>query len=798
MKRNLWLFIFLLLSSVCMFSCSSVRHLTDGESMLVRNKVKVVDAKSPDFDNLASYVRPVTNKKFMDIFRIKTVFYDWGTPKLLPNGEYKDTKFRKFLREKIGEAPVLLDSTEITNSIDQLKIVMKQLGYFDSEVNYNVTFLGKKKKKSKVDYFVTAHDPYFISHVAYDITIPEYKRIMVIHQKDKLLHDGMQYNESVINDELTRIINLIRNEGYYYVEKSIIRCEVQYDPPDSLGHDPKTVRLTIMMKIPQNENAARYLYKYRYHNNYVCPDQESMATQTTGFDTTYYRYTSRRDTSNFFFIEELKIDGKVLKPYFSYKTLANAIYTYSGDAYTQMARTSSSRGLSSLDNFDYVSILFREDESLLDTVNKTGYLDVIYQMIRKKQHSVGGQIELRNDKSDISLTYTNRNIFKGAEHLSINLSGGYYYYSLNNLFRNNTYSYPEFGISVKLDIPNRILLFNRHIRDGAVSKSTAFNFGVNYSGLYRRLVYNASLTYRWTPSYYISHSFSPIDVSTINNSDKRITYLLNYDKYPDSYQNKFGKFMLFSTKYTFNYLVPKFVNSRKHNMNLNISGESSGLLLKGLNALFSPKERWVIGQNGLDSTGYDYTTFEKVEVMWNYTYSIDKENAVAMRADIGVMIPLDKESYVPYEKGFYMGTSNSMRGWGYRGLGPGSYKHGSDTLYTGDIKMEFNLEYRGTIYRSIKYGIFADVGNIWLSRKEADMPGAEFSFQRFYKELAFDAGVGLRLDFDFFVIRLDWAIPIYDPTRVSEQGYFINKRWFNPPHAFRLFQGLKLAIGYAF
>ena len=94
----------------------------------------------------------------------------------------------------------------------------------------------------------------------YDITIPEYKRIMVIHQKDKLLHDGMQYNESVINDELTRIINLIRNEGYYYVEKSIIRCEVQYDPPDSLGHDPKTVRLTIMMKIPQNENAARYLY----------------------------------------------------------------------------------------------------------------------------------------------------------------------------------------------------------------------------------------------------------------------------------------------------------------------------------------------------------------------------------------------------------------------------------------------------------------------------------------------------------------------------------------------------------
>jgi outer membrane protein assembly factor BamA len=140
-----------------------------------------------------------------------------------------------------------------------------------------------------------------------------------------------------------------------------------------------------------------------------------------------------------------------------------------------------------------------------------------------------------------------------------------------------------------------------------------------------------------------------------------------------------------------------------------------------------------------------------------------------------------------------------MRGWGYRGLGPGSYQHGEDTLYTGDIKIEFNIEYRGTIYRSFKYGIFADVGNIWLSRKNEDMPGAEFAFDRFYKELAVDVGVGLRLDFNFFVIRVDYAVPIYDPMRSEEQGgRFINSLWLSPPHKFRIFQGLKIAIGYAF
>lgn len=233
-------------------------------------------------------------------------------------------------------------------------------------------------------------------------------------------------------------------------------------------------------------------------------------------------------------------------------------------------------------------------------------------------------------------------------------------------------------------------------------------------------------------------------------------------------------------------------------MHLSVSCESSGALLRALNAIFTPEKRWVLSKNKLDSLGYDYTTFEKVDVLWNYTYSINKDNAIATRAEMGFVIPIDKDSYIPYEKGFYMGTSNSMRGWGYRGLGPGSYQHGRDTLYTGDIKIEFNIEYRGTLYRSFKYAIFTDVGNIWLSKKYDDMPGADFSFTRFYKELAVDVGIGLRLDFDFFVIRLDYAVPIYDPMRSSEQGKTINIKWLDPPHSLRFSQGLKLAIGYAF
>ncbi|MBO7628811.1 MAG: BamA/TamA family outer membrane protein, partial [Bacteroidales bacterium] len=143
-------------------------------------------------------------------------------------------------------------------------------------------------------------------------------------------------------------------------------------------------------------------------------------------------------------------------------------------------------------------------------------------------------------------------------------------------------------------------------------------------------------------------------------------------------------------------------------------------------------------------------------------------------------------------------TSNSMRGWGYRGLGPGSYQRGFDTLYTGDIKLEMNIEYRGTIYRSFKYAVFVDAGNIWLSKKADDMPGADFSFERFYKVIAVDVGLGLRLDFNFFVIRIDYAVPIYDPNRSDAQGKVINWNWLLPPHPWKFGNGLKIAIGYAF
>lgn len=779
-----------LLALLLLSSCSSTKILKDNQYMLVKNTVTMKDVKGDEFSDMVNYVQPLPNNKFMGIFNMKTMLYASAQPKLSKKtGEMKDNKARKWIRESLGEPPVLLDSLLIVKSEQRLKTVMKQKGYFHAEVKSEVVF--PRKKKAQVNYYVKANEPYYVRKVSMNVPVYEFRKIFVLNMRDNFIKQNTRYDENLITSEIDRMVTLLRNSGYYYANSSLFYCEVDtIDAGKYLNEKGyKTLTLTFVMDTTDAQLVEKCMYRYYFENVNVYPNYNVMLTESTELDTTmFYTFRLKSDSTNYAFITQkmknrYRKNGK-LKRDFKYRTITDKIYSKKGVMYSEDLYSRSKKGLSDLNNFSTVDIVFSEDFSRRDTVAKTGYLNSEYRLVRRKVHSISGQVDVRSDKSGLSFTYGNKNLFKGAENFSFNIYGSYFYYS-------KQYQYPEFGASVKIDFP-RLFLFKHFENPNALKYSTSVVVGTNYSGLYERWMFNASYYYTIHPNRYMSHEIMPVEFRTINTDQSR--GLLYLDYYPSSYLSRFDQFFLLSLKYTFNYVVPFKSYRQKNNMRFTLAFESSGLLLTGLNALFTPDKRWTIGN-------YEYICYEGLDFTFKYNRTINENNSVAMRVNAGFKLPIGKGSIIPYELGYFLGGSSSMRGFPFRGVGPGAFYGGRKIEYTGDVKLELNLEYRGTIYKAFKYGVFIDAGNVWLSHKYEGMEKAEFSFKRFYKELAICAGVGIRLDFNFFIIRLDYAVPFYDP-RLEPVGSWINKKWVEGntrnDKLWYWAQGFKFAIGHAF
>ncbi len=781
----------LVLGVLLLSSCSSTKILKDNEYMLVKNTVTMQDVKGEEFSTMVNYVQPLPNNKFMGIFNLKTSLYASSQPKLSKKtGELKDSKARRWLRESVGEPPVLLDSTMIEKSEQRLKTVMRQKGFFHSEVSSEVVF--PRPKKAQVNYYVKAGEPYYVRRVSTNVPVYEFRKIIVLNQRETLIKRNMRYDEDLITEEIGRMVTLLRDQGYYYANSSLFYCEVDTFGSDQNRNDKgyRTLTLTFVMDTTDAQAVEKSLYRYYFNNVNIYPNYNINYSESMEFDTTrFYTYRLKSDSTNYAFItpkvkNRYRKNGK-LKRDFKYRTITDKIYSKKGTMYSEDLYSRSKKGLADLNNFSSIDIVFTEDESKKDTVAKTGYLNSEYRLVRRKVHSIGGQVDVRSDKSGLSFTYGNKNLFKGAENFTFDIYGSYYYYS-------KKYQYPELGASVKIDFP-RLFLFKQYENPAALKYTTSVALGTTYSGLYEQWMFNASYFYTIHPNRFMSHEITPVEFRTIDALNySRNTAFLPF--YPKSYLTRFDQYFLLSLKYIFNYVVPFKSYQQKNSMRFSLAFESSGLLLTGLNALFSPNKRWTIGD-------YNYVCYEGLEFTLKYSRVINENNSVAFRFNTGFKIPLGKNSVLPYELGYYLGGSNSMRAFPYRGVGPGSYSYIRGVDYTGDIKLEMNVEYRGTFYKAFKYGVFIDAGNVWLSRKYEDMEGAEFSFKRFYKELALCAGVGIRLDFNFFIIRLDYAVPFYDP-RLQSVGPWINSKWVEgktkDDKLWYWAQGFKFAIGHAF
>ncbi|MDR2868690.1 MAG: BamA/TamA family outer membrane protein, partial [Bacteroidales bacterium] len=720
------------LLAVGLFSaCSTTRSLQKNEYLLTQNVVKMTDVKSQRFDDLFYLIRPETNTKFLQIFNIKTSLYGqyqefkrkntdsvlldypinnffYGAIKQdMPWHLLQYYRFRQWLGEKVGEKPVLLDSTQIGGSIDQIKIAMQKMGYFNAEVQPEVIFRKVNKKKAKVVYHVTANDAYYIRKVNYHISIPEYRRIILADTVNCLIKTNQLYDENTLSQERTRILTSIRDHGYYYVPSTIITMEVDTLSASQIRDNKgrKTVAIDVLVNfdaVKDKESVYRAKFQYEFDDVYVYTNLDPAVGRDIQMDTVLYRsMRNKNDSTHYYFITphsaQLK-SGKLFRDY-KYRTIVDVIFTKKNNIYAKSDVTRSYQRLNALNNFSIINIELIHQTEQSDSTTKTGYLDSRYQLARRKVHGISLELSARTDKSNLSFTYTNKNIFKGAEYFTANVYGSVYYYDwINNREMKNIFG--EIGGSLKLEFPH-LFLFKQTQRIGAQRYSTSIEVGANYSWYYFRLMLNTALTYNWSPNAVWTHTLSPINISTIATSVNTENMIREY---PSSYKDKFQKRLIASMKYGFSYDMPtlKF----KHKLNLAFHYESSGLLLSGINALSNAVEN---NKRLLTVADYPYATYEMAEFTLHYTYTIDKNNSVATRMNIGLALPLFNSKDIPFEKSFYLGGANSMRAWGFRALGPGSYHTENYMQRTGDVKLEMNLEYRGTIYKAIKFGIFADM-----------------------------------------------------------------------------------------
>ena len=322
-------------------------------------------------------------------------------------------------------------------------------------------------------------------------------------------------------------------------------------------------------------------------------------------------------------------------------------------------------------------------------------------------------------------------------------------------------------------------------------RRTVFLSSFNYQSRsdYDRTLANVSYGYTFKSLKNGKISFFPIELNIVKVKPK--AGLLELLQNPDPLlQYRFTDHLIQNLRIT--YILNKQKNNNGDILFLKIDGESSGLLLR---------EFFELSKINPDANGsYEiakipFSHYIRLFADGRFNKAIGAYQRLVGRSALGIGLPLSNYPTLPLEKSFYSGGANGIRAWEARTLGPGSYIIPSDQKYAqfGDIQLEYNLELRFRITKTLNGAAFIDGGNIWILKKDSSRPNADFSFKKmnFLNDLAFGPGLGLRYDLSFFIVRLDWAFKLRDPS------YPIGERWYNPSQR-KLSSNLNFGIGYPF
>ena len=760
-------YIFWLLPFVLLIACDAAKRVPDGSYLL--NKVKIdTDTKSVKASELEPYLRQEPNASIPLIGKYSLHLYNIAAN----DSTWLNRQFRKF-----GERPVLYSERLTSISAEQIKLELNNRGYLNAIVD---TLLKFKDNKVNVTYDVDGKEPYRI--LSYKDTIQDTTIVQILREEKKLnfIKEEDVFDLKVLEEGRIEMARQLRNKGYYDFSKD----NFQFLADTTVGTNQ--VDLTVNLLNPTDST----LHQQYYLGN---------STILNGIDIGKLEDSSKHhefDTVQFRNLTIIQDKNEFLRPraiYYNTFLRKNRMY----------ADRLVDRTYTSLNGLGAVS---QTNINLYPTVrNDSNFLDSRISIAPGNLHWMQFGVDGTNSAGDLgvaaNITYEHRNIFKGAERLRIRLNGAYEFISSGGLADSINLidqSYYEYGAETFLSIPQLILPWLLKRLKEQPSASTEFSVGVNFQKRpeYLRQFFNLSSKLQWSRmDWRLTNTVEPLDINYVRMPWKSSFFINQYlgdDSNPilgESYKDQLIARTAYSVSYT-NSGTRKVV---KYPFHIRAGVDVAGLIPRLATALGGSKTN---AEGYEEIIGISYAEYVKTDFDFSHTYPFDDKNSLAIQFGLGVAVPYGNSIVLPFEKRYFAGGANSVRGWSTRTLGPGAYQR-NDTSRSdfvnqiGDIKLDLSAEYRHKLTDLFEIATFVDAGNIWTIKDYEGQPGGVFKFDEFYNQIAVSYGLGLRVNLSFLLLRLDAGMKAYDPADL-ERKFVLFKPNFTDKFA------LHFAIGYRF
>lgn len=764
-KGIIWKIIGIIVMAATLWGCGSTKHVPDGEMLLDHVKINVINdslagekLQQSDFTN---YLRQQPNHKVLGFWKLQLHTYSLS-------GRDSTKWYNRWLR-RMGKPPVIYDHASTGQSIRQLKLALINRGYMNPQV-YADTLSRPDKKKIDVIYNVRPGLPHRVNSIRYQIADSTVSDIIARDAGSFTLNPGDRLDRNLLESERTRLTDMLQNRGYYSFVKDYITFVADTAEGD------RTVNLTMNVGNPPDRDkhqlyrVARVIFETDYQ-----PGEEATAPT----DTVRFRNIT------------VVYDTDKKRPYIKPRMLWDNNYIEPGEVYSAQAVDRTYEALSRLGMVRSATVEMRRNNS--HPGDSAVWLDAVVRLTRNTRQGISVELEGTNSEGDlgfgVGVTYQHRNLLHASELLTVKARGSYESLSgnLEGLINNH---YTEAGAEVALTLPRfRAPFIKRSFRRKVLASTEfALNFNFQERPEYTRIIAGAGWKYKWSSRNnntrkvldVLDVSYVYLPHSTLNFLDEIAPSnpLLRYS-YEDHFIMRLG-FSYFKTNKANASLMATPGQTRRLQKNvytLRASVESSGNLLYAISSAIGHHK----SQGAYKIFGIQYAQYVKGEVDYMRAHNFDRRSSLAFHVGGGIGVPYGNSSMLPFEKRFYAGGANGVRGWGVRTLGPGRYNSTNSVTgfinQCGDIRLDLSLEYRVKLFWVFEGALFVDAGNIWTIRNYENQPDGLFRFDSFYKELAWAYGIGLRLDFNYFLLRFDLGMKAYNPAIGHQPWPLTHPRW---------------------